>query len=80
MDISRAVDEFVSLGRRLFHQLRAEGEGVSKLDLHILLAQLHVLQIEATRLRDQKPVSLVAPSAQSPPSSKSGWICCMTQL
>jgi hypothetical protein len=64
MDISRAVDEFVSLGRRLFHQLRAEGEGVSKLDLHILLAQLHVLQIEATRLMDPKPKSLVAqPSA-----------------
>ena len=55
MDISRAVDEFVSLGCPLYHQLRVEGQTLSKLELHILLAQLDVLQIEATRLRDQNP-------------------------
>jgi hypothetical protein len=54
MDISRAVDEFVSSGILLFYHLKAEGQGLSKLELHILAAQLQVLQIEATRLRDQQ--------------------------
>jgi MEDS: MEthanogen/methylotroph, DcmR Sensory domain len=52
MDISAAVDEFVSLGRRLYQQLRAEGQALSNLQRHILLAQLQVLHTEVSRLRD----------------------------
>jgi hypothetical protein len=40
MDISRAVDEFVSSGILLFYHLKAEGQELSKLELHILAAQL----------------------------------------
>lgn len=57
MDISRAVDEFVSSGILLFYHLKAEGQDLSKLELHILAAQLQVLQIETTRLRDQQSQS-----------------------
>ena len=60
MDISRAVDEFVALGRGLYRRLQAEGETLSKVDLHILGAQLHVLQTETTRLKNQQPHNLVA--------------------
>ena len=65
MDISRAVDEFVALGRGLYRRLQAEGETLSKVDLHILGAQLHVLQTETTRLKNQQPHSLVAQSGQA---------------
>jgi hypothetical protein len=44
MDISRAVDEFVSSGILLFHHLQAEGQSLSRLELHTLAAQLQVLQ------------------------------------
>ena len=40
-------------GRELFALLRSEGESISKLDLHILLAQLHILQLEANCLKRQ---------------------------
>ena len=60
MDISRAVDEFVSSGIRLFYHLKAEGQSLSKLELHILAAQLQVLQTETTRLRNQQSPPLRA--------------------
>jgi hypothetical protein len=67
MDISRAVDEFVSSGILLFYHLKAEGQDLSKLELHILAAQLQVLQIETTRLRDQQSQSLRAPRSPLAP-------------
>jgi hypothetical protein len=51
MDISRAVSEFVNSGRILFRQLRSEGQRLSKIDLHLLLTQLFILQIEARSLK-----------------------------
>lgn len=50
MDLSRAVSEFVSMGRNLFRLLQVEGQTVSKLDLDILRTQLHILQAEITSL------------------------------
>jgi hypothetical protein len=50
MDVSRAVSEFVSLGRDLFRLLQAEGQAVSKLYLNILRTQLQILQAEITSL------------------------------
>ena len=67
MDISRAVDEFVSSGILLFYHLKAEGQDLSKLELHILAAQLQVLQIETTRLRDQQSQSLRVPRSPLTP-------------
>jgi hypothetical protein len=67
MDISRAVDEFVSSGILLFYHLKAEGQGLSKLELHILAAQLQVLQIETTRLSDQQSPPLSAPPSALAP-------------
>ena len=63
MDLCRAVDEFVSLGRDLYRRLQAEGETLSKVDLHILGAQLHVLQTETARLKNPQPHSLVVPQS-----------------
>jgi hypothetical protein len=62
MDISRAVDEFVSSGILLFHHLQAEGQSLSRLELHTLAAELQVLQSETTRLRDQQSRSPRAPA------------------
>ena len=73
MDIFRAVDEFVSFGIRLFHRLEAEGQGLSKLELHILAAQLQVLQSETTRLRDHQSRSLRAPALARYSPNVSGW-------
>src|SRR6476660_4237572 len=67
MDISRAVDEFVSSGIRLFKQLRREGQSLSQLDLLNLAGQLQVLQIETTRLRNpQSPLLRTPWSALAP--------------
>jgi hypothetical protein len=66
MDLSRAVDEFVALGRGLYRRLQAEGETLSKIDLHILGAQLHVLQTETGRLKNQHPQSVIAPQSELP--------------
>jgi hypothetical protein len=60
MDLSRAIDEFVALGRGLYRRLQAEGETISKVDLHILGAQLHVLQTETSRLKNPQPQNLIA--------------------
>lgn len=62
MDISRAIDEFVSSGILLFHHLQAEGQSLSRLELHTLAAQLQVLQSETTRLRDHQSRSLRVPA------------------
>jgi hypothetical protein len=50
MDLSRAVSEFVKCGSGLFRLLQSEGESISRVDLHLLLTQLFILQIEARGL------------------------------
>jgi hypothetical protein len=51
MDVAKAVSEFVKSGRSLFDQLRTEGQHLSHLDLHLLLTQLFILQMEARSLK-----------------------------
>ena len=67
MDVSRAVDEFVSSGIRLFEQLRGDGHSLSQQKLLNLAGQLRVLQIETTRLRTPHSPPLRVPrSAMAP--------------
>jgi hypothetical protein len=51
MDVSRAISQFVKSGRELFWLLRSEGQDVTPLDLHLLLTELFILQIEARGLK-----------------------------
>ena len=51
MDVERAVEDFVRRGKDLFDQLRAEGQTLSSVGLQILRTQLHILGIEAARLK-----------------------------
>ena len=67
MDISRAVDEFISSGMLLFYHLQAEGKGLSRLELLNLAGQLEVLQIEATRLRNHQSPPLRDPRVRVGP-------------
>ena len=50
MDLSRAITEFVKSGRTVFDLLRSDGDSITRLDLHILLTQLFILQVEARSL------------------------------
>jgi hypothetical protein len=70
MDLERAVDDFVSRGKALFVHLRSEGEALSDLGLKILLNQLHILNVEATRLK-QVRLSAHRRRTQSMSSKKS---------
>lgn len=54
MDIRRAVNEFVSQGKGLFHRLRSKGEALSDVDLMTLREQLHILDTEADHLQNLK--------------------------
>ena len=56
MDIERAVEDFVQKGKELFRRLRSEGDSLSDLGLGILRAQLHILTIEASRLKSKHPI------------------------
>jgi len=57
MDIERAVGDFVSKGRELFHRLRSEGESLSDLALGLLRTQLHILNVETSRLKQARRIS-----------------------
>lgn len=46
MDIGQDVTEFVGYGSRLFRRLRREGGALSAVDLHILIVQLNILELE----------------------------------
>jgi hypothetical protein len=76
MDIQRAVSEFVSKGKDLFHLLRSKGEALSDVDLMTLREQLHILDTEADHLQNLKQFRLkdLTPSstkARLPPSPMS---------
>jgi hypothetical protein len=66
MDIERAVDDFVSRGKNLFHHLRSEGESLSDLGLRILRVQLHILHVETARLVHIKLARPTATAETSP--------------
>jgi hypothetical protein len=54
MDIRRALIEFVSQGKGLFHRLRSKGEALSDVDLVTLREQLYILDTEADHLQNLK--------------------------
>ena len=54
MDIERAAEDFVTKGKEFFRLLRSEGGFLSPLGLGILRTQLHILTIEAARLKSQQ--------------------------
>jgi hypothetical protein len=51
MNVSGAVNDFVIHGKGLFYLLRSESEALSDIQLHVLCAQLRLLEIEATNLQ-----------------------------
>jgi hypothetical protein len=51
MDVKRAVCEFVSQGRDLFHLLRSDGTELSESELVMLSVQLHILENEVGIIR-----------------------------
>lgn len=65
MDIERAVDDFVSRGKDLYHQIKSEGGALSSLGLHTLQTQLHILQVEARRIEQNQQNSSRLPSVRS---------------
>lgn len=65
MDIERALDDFVHKGKDLFRLLRSEGGFLSPLGLEVLRTQLHVLTVEAARLKSQPLIAKKTDAAQS---------------
>jgi hypothetical protein len=51
MDIRQDVTEFVGYGSRLFGRLRGEGDELTAIDLHMLMVQLHILELETANLQ-----------------------------
>ena len=55
MDLTRCIREFVNLGGGLVKRLQSsEGPAVSDVDLHILKVQLHLLDVETTKMQLQR--------------------------
>ena len=61
MDLSKAITEFVKSGRTVFDLLRSEGDSLTRLDLHILLTELFVLQVEARSLGHARFKDMISP-------------------
>jgi hypothetical protein len=53
MDLREAVKDFVSETKNVMEWLRAEGETLSRVDLHILEVQLYLLQKEVAKWKDR---------------------------
>ena len=57
MDLRRSVTAFVNQGRELCHRLRSPESGtLTAVDLHVLRAQLHLLNTEIVNLEDGQKV------------------------
>jgi hypothetical protein len=55
MDISRALNEFVSRGNELFQRMNTdEGELLTETELAMLRTQLHVISVQAYQLQSMK--------------------------
>ena len=54
MDVRRATSNFVAQGADLFHLIKVEGDALTAIDLHMLRAQLQVLDLEAANLQTLK--------------------------
>jgi hypothetical protein len=70
MDIERAAEDFVRRGKVLFDQLRSEGEALSDLGVRVLLTQLHILNVEVTRLKHTRQFSGKGIASTTSPKEK----------
>ncbi len=70
MDLSRAITEFVKSGRTIFDLLRSEGDNITRLDLHILLAELFILQVEARSLGRARFKDMISPTSFYEPEER----------
>lgn len=55
----RTVDDFLHVGKEIFHLLQTETEGLSDFDLQLLRSQLHVLEIQISNLQAFRQLRLV---------------------
>ena len=56
-DIRRAVNEFVTQGKELCQRMRSsEKQMLTRVDLHVLRAQLHLVDSEAINLQNLQKV------------------------
>lgn len=51
MDARRAVDDFLYLGKGLFHILHDGSQELTDLELQLLRSQLHLLEIKVTNIQ-----------------------------
>lgn len=57
MDLRATVSDFVNRGRVLCHRLHSsEGDTLTAVDLHVLRAQLYLLNTELVSLQDRQKV------------------------
>ena len=50
------MTEFVGYGSRLFYRLRSEGDQLTAVDLHMLMVQLHILELETANLQTLRKI------------------------
>lgn len=55
----RTVDDFLHVGKEIFHLLQTETEGLSDFDLQLLRSQLHVLEIQISNLQAFRQLRLM---------------------
>ena len=57
MDLRAAISDFVNRGKELCHRLRSpESSTVTAVDLHVLKAQMHLLNSEIVSLQTRQNV------------------------
>jgi hypothetical protein len=54
MDVNRAVNDFLTQGKNLFHLIRSDGIQLSDAELVMLRVQLHLLDSEAIITQSRK--------------------------
>lgn len=55
----RTVDDFLHVGKEIFHLLQTESEGLTDFDLQLLRSQLHVLEIQVSNLQSFRQLRLM---------------------
>jgi hypothetical protein len=58
MDTRRTADDFLSVGKVLFHLLHTESDGFTDFDLQLLRSQLHLLEIQITNMQTFRELRL----------------------
>jgi hypothetical protein len=55
----RTVDDFLHLGKEIFHVVQTGSEGLTDFDLQLLRSQLHVLEIQISNLQAFRQLRLM---------------------